>query len=45
MVFDNPAAILEGRAVPAGEPVPVDDGANKGSIRGILGKLGLGRRP
>jgi protein-tyrosine phosphatase len=42
MVEDNPAALLEGREIRAGEPIQ-DDRQGGGGLRGWLGRLGLGR--
>lgn len=44
MVHDNPAALIEGREVHAGEPQPAAEGGRRGGFRSLLGKLGLGRR-
>lgn len=41
MVFDNPAALLEGREIRAGEPI-ADEKKGRGAVlRGFLGRLGL----
>jgi protein-tyrosine phosphatase len=43
MVEDNPAALLEGREVRAGEPIEDDRRGSGSGLRGWLGRLGLGR--
>lgn len=43
MVLDNPAALLEGREVQAPEPLRREDLPGRSRLRGLLGRLGLGR--
>ena len=44
MVSDHPAALLEAREIRAPQPVEDEAKARGGGLRGLLGKLGVGRR-
>ena len=41
MVYDNPAALLEGREIRAGEPVEDEKRPRGSGLRGLLGRFGL----
>ena len=45
MVFENPAAILEGRDVRAGDPIPDDGKGSRGASRRHSARTGLVIRP
>jgi len=44
MVSDHPAALLEAREIRVPQPVEDEAKARGGGLRGLLGKLGVGRR-